>query len=61
MVLKFTVNKIKIEGSENIAKKIISHAETKSTEKIDIAEKRAKEILSDAEKASQNLKKRKAA
>lgn len=52
-------NKIKIEGSENIAKKIISDAETKSTEKIDIAEKRAKEILSDAEKASQNLKKEK--
>ncbi len=52
-------NKIKIEGSENIAKKIISDAETKSTEKIDIAEKRAKEILADAEKASQNLKKEK--
>ncbi len=52
-------NKIKIEGSENIAKKIISDADTKSREKIEIAEKRAKEILSDSEKASQNLKKEK--
>jgi len=52
-------NKIKIEGSENIAKKIISDAEHKSKEKIDVAEKRAKEILSDSEKASQNLKKEK--
>lgn len=52
-------NKIKIEGSENIAKKIISDAEHKSKEKIDFAEKRAKEILSDSDKASQNLKKEK--
>ena len=52
-------NKIKIEGSENIAKKIISDAEHKSKEKIEVAEKRAKEILSDSEKASQNLKKEK--
>lgn len=52
-------NKLKIEGSENIAKKIVSDAEIKSKEKIDIADKRAKEILSDAEKASQNLKKEK--
>lgn len=52
-------NKIKIEGSENIAKKIVSDAEIKSKEKIEIAEKRAKEILSDSDKASQNLKKEK--
>lgn len=52
-------NRIKIEGSENVAKKIISDAELKSKEKIEVSEKRAKEILSDAEKASQNLKKEK--
>lgn len=52
-------NKIKIEGSENVAKKIISDAESKSKERIEAAEKRAKEILEDSEKASQNLKKEK--
>jgi ribonucrease Y len=57
--LNSRANKIKIEGSENVAKKIISDAEIKSSEKIEVSEKRAKEILSDAEKASQNLKKEK--
>ena len=52
-------NKTKIDGAENIAKKILSDAELKSKESIVTAEKRAKEILQDAEKASQNLKKEK--
>lgn len=52
-------NKTKIEGADNVAKKILSDAESKSKDKIEIAEKRSKEILSDAEKASQTLKKEK--
>lgn len=57
--LNSRANKIKIEGSESVAKKIISDAESKSKDKIETAEKRAKEILADSEKASQNLKKEK--
>ncbi len=57
--LNSRANKIKIEGSESVAKRIISDAEAKSKERIEIAERRAKEILTDSEKASQNLKKEK--
>jgi len=57
--LNSRANKIKIEGAENIAKKIISDAETKSKEKTENAEKRAKEILKDSEKASENMRKEK--
>lgn len=52
-------NKIKIEGADNVAKKILSDAESKAKDKIESAEKRSKEILSDAEKATLNLKKEK--
>lgn len=52
-------NKIKIEGAESVAKKIVSDAEVKAKDKIESAEKRAKEFLSDADKYSQNLKKEK--
>ncbi|MEO8664831.1 MAG: ribonuclease Y, partial [Ignavibacteria bacterium] len=57
--LNSRANKIKIEGAESVAKKIINDAESNSKEKITAADKRAKEILSDSEKASQNLKKEK--
>ncbi|HMQ69549.1 MAG TPA: ribonuclease Y [Ignavibacteria bacterium] len=57
--LNSRANKIKIEGAENIAKKIISDAENKSKEKIENSEKRAKEILKDSEKASENMRKEK--
>lgn len=52
-------NKTKIDGAENVAKKILSDAEKKSAETITNAEKRAGEIIRDGEKASQNLKKEK--
>lgn len=57
--LNSKANKTKIDGAENVAKKILSDAETKSKDSITSAEKRAREILHDAEKASQNLKKEK--
>lgn len=57
--LNSKANKTKIDGAENIAKKILSDAETKSKESVASADKRAKEILQDADKASQNLKKEK--
>ncbi|MDQ3020282.1 MAG: ribonuclease Y [Bacteroidota bacterium] len=57
--LNSRANKIKIEGSETVAKRIINDAENKSKERIETSEKRAKEIMTDAEKASQNLKKEK--
>jgi ribonuclease Y len=57
--LNSKANKTKIDGAENIAKKIISEAEEKSKDKIQAAEKRSKEFLSDADKAAQNLKKEK--
>lgn len=57
--LNSRANKIKIEGAENISKKILSDAEIKSKEKIENSEKRAKEILKDSEKASENLRKEK--
>lgn len=57
--LNSRANKIKIDGAESIAKKIIIDADTKSKETVTLAEKRAKEFMQDAEKASQNLKKEK--
>ena len=57
--LNSKANKTKIDGAENIAKRIISEAEEKSKDKIQAAEKRAKEFLTDADKAAQNLKKEK--
>ena len=55
--LNSKANKTKIDGAENIAKRIISEAEEKSKDKIQAAEKRSKEFLTDADKAAQNLKK----
>lgn len=57
--LNSRANKTKIDGAENIAKKIISDAEEKSKEKLQEAEKRSKEHMADAEKFAQNLKKEK--
>ncbi len=57
--LNSKANKTKIDGAENVARKILSDAELKSSESVTLAEKRAREILHDAEKASQNLKKEK--
>ena len=57
--LNSKANKTKIDGAENVAKKILSDAESKSKDSISSAEKRSKELLQDAEKASQNLKKEK--
>ncbi len=57
--LNSRANKTKIDGAENIAKRIISEAEEKSKDKVQTAEKRAKEFLTDADKAAQNLKKEK--
>jgi ribonuclease Y len=57
--LNSKANKTKIDGAENIAKRIISEAEEKSKDKIQAAEKRSKEFLTDADKAAQNLKKEK--
>ena len=53
------INKAKIDGAENVAKKIVSEAETKSKEIITEAERRAKSFKQDAEKTAQNLKKEK--
>ena len=55
--LNARTNRIKLEGAENVAKKIVADAEIKSKETVANAEKRSKELISDAEKASQNLKK----
>ncbi|MEP7146212.1 MAG: ribonuclease Y [bacterium] len=57
--LNSRANKIKLEGAESVAKKIISDAESNVKEKIAAANKRSMEILSDSEKTSQNLKKEK--
>ncbi|MDQ3194558.1 MAG: ribonuclease Y, partial [Bacteroidota bacterium] len=57
--LNSRANKIKIEGAESVAKKIISDAESNAKEKIITADKRSREILTDSEKTSQNLKKEK--
>ncbi|MBK6536941.1 MAG: ribonuclease Y [Ignavibacteria bacterium] len=57
--LNSKANKTKIDGAENVAKRILTDAESKSKDSISSAEKRAKELLMDAEKASQNLKKEK--
>ncbi|MCY7362238.1 MAG: hypothetical protein LH629_09265, partial [Ignavibacteria bacterium] len=43
--LNSKANKTKIDGAENIAKKIISDAEAKSEESTSSANKRSKEIL----------------
>lgn len=53
------ISKSRVDGAENIAKRIIAEAETKVKEKLDEAERRSAQYKSDAEKAAQNLKKEK--
>lgn len=57
--IQVKINKNKVDGAENVAKKIIKDAETKSTELITEAEKRARNFKIEAEKSAQNLKKEK--
>ncbi len=57
--LHLKISKSRVDGAENIAKRILSEAETKSKEKIDEAERRSAQFKNDAEKAAQNLKKEK--
>jgi ribonuclease Y len=57
--LNARANRIKIEGAENVAKKIIADAEYKAKDSVRNAEKRASEFTKDAEKSAQNLKKEK--
>jgi ribonuclease Y len=57
--LHLKISKSRVDGAENVAKRILSEAETKVKEKIDEAERRSAQYKNDAEKASQNLKKEK--
>jgi len=57
--LHLKISKSRVDGAENVAKRILSEAETKVKEKIDEAERRSSQYKNDAEKASQNLKKEK--
>lgn len=53
------INKAKVDGAENKAKKIITDAETKAQSMLNEAESRVVMMKSDAEKYAQNLKKEK--
>lgn len=57
--LHLRISKSRVDGAENMAKRILSEAETKAKEKIDDAERRSNQYKSDAEKTAQNLKKEK--
>lgn len=57
--IQVRINKNKVDGAENVAKKTLKDAETKSTELITEAEKRAKNFKIEAEKSAHNLKKEK--
>ncbi len=57
--IQVKINKGKVDGADNVAKKILKDAETKSTELISEAEKRAKNFRIEAEKSAHNLKKEK--
>ncbi|MFA7361224.1 MAG: ribonuclease Y [Candidatus Kapaibacterium sp.] len=57
--IQVKINKSKVDGADNVAKKILKDAETKSTELISDAEKRAKNFRIEAEKSAHNLKKEK--
>ena len=57
--IQVRINKSKVDGAENVAKKILKDAETKSTELVSEAEKRAKNFRIEAEKSAHNLKKEK--
>jgi ribonuclease Y len=57
--IQVKINKSKVDGADNVAKKIVKDAETKSNETITEAEKRARNFKIEAEKSAQNLKKEK--
>lgn len=57
--IQVKINKGKVDGAENVAKKIVKDAENKSIEITTEAEKRAKNFKIEAEKSAQNLKKEK--
>jgi len=57
--IQIKLGKNKVDGAENMAKRIFSEAESKSTELISEAEKRARIFKQEAEKSAQNLKKEK--
>jgi ribonucrease Y len=57
--IQVKINRSKVDGAENVAKKIVKDAETKATETTTEAEKRARNFKIEAEKSAQNLKKEK--
>ena len=57
--IQVKINKSKIDGAENVVKRMIKEAEQKSAELVSEAEKRARNFKQDAEKTAQNLKKEK--
>lgn len=57
--IQVKINRSKVDGAENVAKKIVRDAETKSSEITAEAEKRARNFKIEAEKSAQNLKKEK--
>jgi len=57
--IQVKINRSKVDGAENVAKKLVKDAEIKSNEITTEAEKRAKNFKQEAEKSAQNLKKEK--
>ena len=57
--IQVKINKSKIDGAENVVKRMMKEAEQKSAEMVSEAEKRARNFKQDAEKTAQNLKKEK--
>ncbi len=57
--IQLKINKSKVDGADNVAKKLVKDAETKSSEITTEAEKRARNFKQEAEKSAQNLKKEK--
>ncbi|MCU0372967.1 MAG: ribonuclease Y [Ignavibacteria bacterium] len=57
--IQIKIGKNKVDGAENMAKRILTEAEAKSSELISEAEKRARIFKQEAEKSAQNLKKEK--
>ncbi|MFZ4590796.1 MAG: ribonuclease Y [Ignavibacteria bacterium] len=57
--IQVKINKSKVDGADNVAKKIVKDAETKAIETTTEAEKRARNFKIEAEKSAQNLKKEK--
>jgi ribonuclease Y len=57
--IQVKINKGKVDGADNVAKKLVKDAEVKSNEITTEAEKRARNFKQEAEKSAQNLKKEK--